>query len=255
MAQKRKHGENVISISSPKLGKREETINKNNDLMMVDSLVNKWTLLCQGAECRIYSGDYFGLPVIRKERFVKTYRIRDLDERLTKERIRAEVRCIMKIKTKCESLGPLLPTILFVTDRDIVMRNLVDSKQLTSFLKSLPQNEDRNWLFEAIAATLANIHKCGIVHGDITTSNLLVDEKRNLIPIDFGLSSFSTKTEDRAVDLYVFERSLQTTTDIDNASFESILNVYATKMDKQGKEILNKLNEVRMRGRKRTMIG
>ena len=63
-----------------------------------------------------------------------------------------------------------------------------------------------------IASTLATLHDGGLVHGDLTTSNMLLrqneDGKRDLVLIDFGLSFNSTLAEDKAVDLYVLERAL-----------------------------------------------
>uniref|UniRef100_A0A915N4X3 non-specific serine/threonine protein kinase n=1 Tax=Meloidogyne javanica TaxID=6303 RepID=A0A915N4X3_MELJA len=56
------------------------------------------------------------------------------------------------------------------------------------------------------------MHSAGLIHGDLTTPNVLVKKKQNdnldLIFIDFGLSKFSQKPEDKAVDLYVLERAL-----------------------------------------------
>ncbi|RWS10090.1 hypothetical protein B4U79_15052 [Dinothrombium tinctorium] len=214
-----------------------------------------WSLRFQGAESRIWFGHFLGMPAVRKERFVKTYRNHVLDERLTKERIRAEVRALVKIKTKCNLLGPLLPTILFVGERDVVIKDLMPVKPLHDYLDSLDANENKMWLLKLIGVVIGKIHDCGVIHGDITTSNLLVDENRNVIPIDFGLSSFSTKSEDRAVDLYVFERSLQTTTVLDSNAFSEILNHYSREMQRQGAEVLKKLEQVRLRGRKRDMVG
>jgi len=57
-----------------------------------------FTLVAQGAEAKLYTGYYDGRPVIVKERFRKDYRHPTLDERLTKERLRAELRGIQRAK-------------------------------------------------------------------------------------------------------------------------------------------------------------
>jgi TP53 regulating kinase-like protein len=55
-------------------------------------------LISQGAEARLYKGIYLGKSTIIKERFEKKYRHADLDLRLTKERIKAEARAIVRAK-------------------------------------------------------------------------------------------------------------------------------------------------------------
>ena len=63
-----------------------------------------------------------------------------------------------------------------------------------------------------IGETIGILHKNDIMHGDLTTSNLLYDDKTNQIyVIDFGLSQKDCKIEDKAVDLYVLERAFTST--------------------------------------------
>ena len=56
-------------------------------------------LIVQGAEARLYKGIYLGRTCMMKERFVKNYRHSELDARLTKDRIRAEARAIIRAKS------------------------------------------------------------------------------------------------------------------------------------------------------------
>lgn len=69
-----------------------------------------------------------------------------------------------------------------------------------------------------IGQAIAKLHKASIIHGDLTTSNLMVRESNlSVVVIDFGLSYNSTLAEDRAVDLYVLERAfLSTHTEMDD---------------------------------------
>jgi TP53 regulating kinase-like protein len=220
---------------------------------------NEWELVFRGAESRVWFGLYNGINVVKKERFVKKYRILDLDLRLTRERIRAEVRAIRKIKDKCPQLGRSLPSILFVDDRNIIMTQIKDSINVCQHLRNNSvqnknnENQIINELLVSLGQIIAQIHSCGVIHGDLTTSNFLINDTKQLVPIDFGLSSFSTSSEDRAVDLYVLERALISTHP--NLNFEILLQSYAKHMDKSGTDILKKLEAVRLRGRKRIMIG
>lgn len=70
------------------------------------------TLFKQGAEGRLYKIDFFGKPAVLKERFRKKYRNEELDVRLTKERIRAEAKSILR----CQNAGNQIYAILLRPD-------------------------------------------------------------------------------------------------------------------------------------------
>lgn len=77
----------------------------------------------------------------------------------------------------------------------------------------LYKNNDNSELAALIGKHLAQLHDLGIIHGDLTTSNLMLREGdiSKLVFIDFGLSFHSKNDEDKAVDLYVLERALIST--------------------------------------------
>jgi TP53 regulating kinase-like protein len=75
-----------------------------------------------------------------------------------------------------------------------------------------------------------------------------------VVLIDFGLASQSSTDEDRAVDLYVLERAFGSTHPRAEPLFDDILDAYRAQF-KQAAVVLRKLDDVRLRGRKRTMIG
>lgn len=102
---------------------------------------------------------------------------------------------------------------------------------------------------------IASVHKSGLIHGDLTATNFMINQDEIIVPIDFGLSSFSTTAEDRAVDLYVMERSLLTTGLESGNVFDIITASYATDMESAGEIVMKKLSEVQARGRKRDMTG
>lgn len=132
-------------------------------------------------------------------------------------------------------------------------------------------------LARGVAELVARLHDGGIVHGDLTTSNVLVEARAGgadavpgaaasaaaatdtaaprLVLIDFGLSSFSTLPEDRAVDLYVLERALSSAHPEAGARlFEAFLEAYRRR-SRNWCSTLKKFADVRMRGRKRSMVG
>ena len=61
----------------------------------------------QGAEARVYVSEFYGRPCIIKERFVKTYRVPELDHKLTQKRI-SQVIFAIKLITCCNSCILLL---------------------------------------------------------------------------------------------------------------------------------------------------
>lgn len=102
---------------------------------------------------------------------------------------------------------------------------------------------------------LAKLHDIDTVHGDLTTSNLLVTPEGDLVMIDFGLSYGSNLIEDKAVDLYVLERAISSTHPVSTPRFfDLVLEAYKSAL-KNPKQVLNKFADVQLRGRKREMIG
>ena len=62
-----------------------------------------------------------------------------------------------------------------------------------------------------IGYLIRRVHEAGVIHGDLTTSNMIINESHFITIIDFGLSYFKESAEDRAVDLYVLERAFKST--------------------------------------------
>lgn len=234
-------------------------------------------LLKQGAEAKLYTCTYLGQPTVIKERFKKNYRHTDLDDAITKERIKNEARAIVR----CKAAYVTTPTLYFVDfeRRRIYMQHFEDSITIKDFILNIitPLEPELNGLnaldlmAKAIGETVRKLHDNNIIHGDLTTSNMLLVEKvksnisdnarwlqsdnLELVMIDFGLSFVDSSTEDKGVDLYVLERALISTHNDYPDLFGKILEAYKKYSKKNVKEILSKFEEVRARGRKRTMVG
>ena len=94
-----------------------------------------FVLLRQGAEARLHIGDFLGQKAIVKERFSKKYRHPQLDKRLTKERLKGEVRSLMR----CKMVGIRTPMIYHV-DMDngiLVMEYLNSAPICRDYIESL----------------------------------------------------------------------------------------------------------------------
>ncbi|PRQ26054.1 uncharacterized protein LOC133738332 [Rosa rugosa] len=223
-----------------------------------DSVDSSLVLVKQGAEARVFESTFVGRRSIVKERFSKKYRHPTLDAKLTLRRLNAEARCM----TKARRLGVHTPVLYAV---DTVLHTLtfeyVEGPSVKDVFLEFGLGGGRvaaermDDIAMQIGQAIGKLHDGGLIHGDLTTSNLLIRAATNqVVVIDFGLSSTSTLPEDKAVDLYVLERALLSMHSSCGNVMDRILAAYR-KSSKQWSSTFNKLAQVRQRGRKRTMIG
>ena len=213
-------------------------------------------LFKQGAEARIYKSSFLNKPCIIKERFTKSYRHPVLDKKLSDRRMVQEARSLVR----CHAIGVRTPCV-YHTDLDThklyleLLPHLLLNDLISSLGPSKPESADIADTLRDVGRQIALMHDHDVIHGDLTTLNILVDVKsRNSYFIDFGLSSVSTLSEDKAVDLYVLERAITSSHPKMSQLFTQILTSYAHHSSKSS-STLSKLKEVRQRGRKRIMIG
>ncbi|KZV25456.1 hypothetical protein F511_17234 [Dorcoceras hygrometricum] len=199
-------------------------------------------LIKQGAEARVFESTFVGRRSIVKERFSKKYRHPSLDSKLTLKRLNAEARCM----TKARKLGVSTPVLYAV---DPILNTLtfefVEGPSVKDILLDFGLQgvvEERlNDIAGQIGDAIGKLHDGGLVHGDLTTSNMLIRNGSNqLVLIDFGLSFTSTLPEDKAVDLYVLERALLSMHSSCGNVMDKILNAYR-KSSKQWSSTFNKL--------------
>ncbi|KAJ7569629.1 hypothetical protein O6H91_01G086700 [Diphasiastrum complanatum] len=212
-------------------------------------------LLKQGAEARVYKSSFMGREAVVKERFAKKYRHASLDSKLTLKRLLGEARSMIKAR----KLGVRTPVVFAVDSlsRTLTFEFVTGSLIKDILLQSGPISE--NTILEDIASqigkAIARLHDGGLIHGDLTTSNMILhSEKQELVMIDFGLSFTSSLPEDKAVDLYVLERALISLHSSNGNVMEQVLASYR-QSSKYWSSTLNKLAQVQMRGRKRVMVG
>jgi Kae1-associated kinase Bud32 len=180
----------------------------------------------RGAEAIVKRAKLLGQEVVIKERVKKAYRIPELDEKLRRERTRAEARLLHKAKV----VGVLCPVVLEVEEFKLTM----------SFIHG-----DRPGMNAAEAreagTNLAALHQADIIHGDFTPANL-IKEDRKLFVIDFGLGFFSSDIEDKAIDVYTMLKALD---ELRGAAF---LEGYKTRNPRH-KTIMKRVEQVKKRVR------
>jgi len=193
------------------------------------------TLIAQGAEAKIYKK---GSKII-KDRIKKNYRLEVIDLRLRKTRTKAEAKLI------CEAnrVGIPVPKVI---DEDLKKTRLVlediNGEKFRDYLEN-EQNKSKvkKWCNIAGEQT-RKLHEAGIVHSDLTTSNMILSDK--LYIIDFGLGQFSNRLEDKAVDIHLFKECLRSKHHkIWRTCWEAFKSGY------KNEDVLKQMRKVEARGR------
>ncbi|KAM4582720.1 EKC/KEOPS complex subunit TP53RK [Fundulus diaphanus] len=230
--------------------------------MAIPQFLSTAELIKQGAEARLYRADFLGKPTIIKERFHKCYRHPELQDKLNYRRTVHEVRSILR----CRRAGISAPVVYFVDYKYhcIFLEEIICSLTLRDHINSIQQcnpcaDQSLYKLAERIGQILAKMHNENVIHGDLTTSNMLLrhrpeDTEPELVLIDFGLSYISALPEDKGVDLFVLEKAFLSTHPNTDMLFKKLLKSY-TATSKMSAAVIKKLDEVRLRGRKRSMMG
>eukprot|EP00877_Chromochloris_zofingiensis_P014462 jgi/Chrzof1/926/Cz01g34020.t1 len=164
-----------------------------------------------------------------------------------------EVRSMVRAR----KMGVLTPVLFFVEQEtsSIYMEKISGQSVKQLLLTGDLDAAGVDAMMAQIGRILAVLHDGGLIHGDLTTSNMLVrDSDGAVVFIDFGLSYNSSIPEDKGVDLYVLERAMTSAHCAIEGLFDKVLASYQ-KHSKQWSATWNRFAEVRARGRKRTMVG
>lgn len=169
-----------------------------------------------------------------KSRKEKKYRHPELDQKIRKERTDTEV----KLMKEAIKYGVNAPRPEKTGESEIEM-DKIDGRPLKEVI------DQRPGLLKDYGENVAKMHSADVVHGDLTTSNALVDE--GLYLIDFGLSFRSDRVEDKAVDIHLLKQVLNSShPGIADEAWEQFLDGY--RPDNR-EEVLEQLEEVEKRGR------
>ncbi|HDM35926.1 MAG TPA: Kae1-associated kinase Bud32 [Candidatus Syntrophoarchaeum butanivorans] len=172
--------------------------------------------------------------LVYKRRIPKDYRIKELDERIRRERTRFEA----KILKEARKLGVPTPIVLDCW-RDTITMEYIEGVQLKDCITEK---------YSEIAGELVGrLHSGGIIHGDLTTSNMIVSHDRIYL-IDFGLSFYDQTVEARGVDLHVFFQTLKSTHEDYERLIEAFKRGYRRQFD-QAEPVLRRVSEIEARGR------
>ena len=204
-------------------------------------------LIKKGAEASLFLEEWHNRKVVMKRRLPKKYRIPELDLMIRSQRTVHEPNIIHKAK----EAGVPTPTILMVdvAEANIVME-FVEGKQVKEVLDSVSSVE-RLRLSRLMGRMIGRLHKHGIIHGDLTTSNMILTPHGKVVFVDFGLSERSVELEPKGVDLHLMKRALHST-HYKHAKqcFKAVMEGYAESVgQEEAKNITAKIREIEKRGR------
>lgn len=152
--------------------------------------------LAQGAEAVITKEK----DAVVKERIAKDYRHPAIDEKLRRQRTRREARILESLA----AAGFPVPRVREIDDLQMrLVMDFLDGRQVKEVL-----HENPRVLAREIGRKVGLLHAKNIIHADLTTSNM-IHHKGEIHFIDFGLSFVSQKVEDKAVDLHLLDRALE----------------------------------------------
>lgn len=199
-------------------------------------------LIQEGAEAKIFL-DKKNNQII-KDRISKSYRISELDKKIIKQRTKAETKLLEKASKIINAPNPLP-----LKEINKIIMPFIDGQKLSEHLNILSL-EEQILIIKKIGESVAKIHKSDIIHGDLTTSNMiLVSDK--IFFIDFGLGYISKKIEDKAVDIHLLKQALEAKHFVHwKELFEEFKKSYS-KGYTESKQIFERMAAVEKRGRYR----
>ncbi|MEM2947303.1 MAG: KEOPS complex kinase/ATPase Bud32 [Candidatus Bathyarchaeia archaeon] len=204
-------------------------------------------LIKKGAEACLYLADWHGRKVIMKRRLPKKYRVSALDEQIRAYRTIHEPQLMHEAK----KAGVPTPTIYLVDAKNAtIIMEFIEGEQVKQLLAKVSESQ-RLVLSCKIGELIGKLHKEGIIHGDLTTSNMIKTPEGKIFFVDFGLGEKTRELEARGVDLHLMKRALQSTHfKFAEKCFDAIIEGYANVLEKREvKNVLDKIREIERRGR------
>ena len=200
-------------------------------------------LVKQGAEAELRTTEFLGRPAIEKYRRAKAYRLEVLDDGLRRSRIRHETR----LMAEARAAGVAVPILYDI--------NLVENKIIMEFVDGptakevLDQGGPRAMkVAGGIGEIVGRLHRAGIIHGDLTTSNMIVRDSR-IVMIDFSLGGKEDTVEARGVDLHLLKEALGSAHARAASYYRAALTGYRRTMGKAADDVVAKVKEIESRGR------
>jgi len=203
--------------------------------------------LHRGAEADLFLSELAPWRAVVKRRVRKAYRHEELDGKIRKERTVRESSAIHDAKIA----GARTPSILGLDlERYSIIMTFVDGIVARDAIDTMSHSRRRP-LLEELGRQVGFLHSAGIVHGDLTTSNIILPDNGKPFIVDFGMATKSSEPEDRGTDLHLLQRSLIATHALDpTSSFKWVAKGYREASGEETmRSSLRKAAEIARRGR------
>ncbi|MCD6108270.1 MAG: Kae1-associated serine/threonine protein kinase [Thermoplasmata archaeon] len=206
----------------------------------------KKKIIYRGAEAEILLSKYLNYRAIEKRRIEKKYRIKELDHKLRAIRTKEEAKLMIEARKN----GVPVPIIYDVDLKNCtITMEYLQGKKLKDILNNVSEKE-RKKLCKMIGENIAKLHNNNIIHGDITTSNMILFSGK-IHFIDFGLGELNSEIEAKGTDLHVLMEAFEATHFKHPKCFQYVLQGYQSKLKDDAKQVIKKIEEIVKRGRYR----
>lgn len=203
-------------------------------------------ILYRGAEAEIHLSKYMGRTVVQKQRVKKAYRIKQIDEVLIASRTREEAKLMIEARSYGVSVPLIYDVDLF---KGIITMEYVAGNRVKDILNTLAETE-RTRICHKIGESIARLHNHDIIHGDITTSNMILFQDR-IYFIDFGLGCKNIELEVKGVDLHVLMEAFESTHSRYSHCFHDVFEGYEKQFHGDASDVMEKIQDIVQRGRYR----
>ena len=177
-------------------------------------------VLHEGAEATVTAGSWLGKPAVLKTRRARGYRHPDLDRRLTRQRLTAEVRILGRL----QGLGFPAPSLMDVDQEAAwILMSRIEGRPLYDSLKDGTSDVES---LERLGSIIRSLHEAGVSHGDLTTHNVMVSEDGQLHLIDFGLARQSPELEHLGLDIQVLNECLTASHSVVGGAVDAVVRGY-----------------------------
>ncbi len=203
-------------------------------------------VLFLGAESTIFQIEQWGRDFVVKWRQPKPYLLGEIDRLLRITRTSKECKMLNFVRIA----GVPTPSVYSVDlSRHTIMMDFIPGKQLKQLVTEVSREELQR-LSKSFGRLIALLHNKNVVHGDPTTSNVIVDPTSKLWMVDFGLAEWNATEEMKGVDLHLIRRAFETTHwDIQDIMLESTIEGYTNSLVESADRIIARMEEIRERGR------
>jgi len=167
--------------------------------------------------------------------------VKELDSKLRWARTKVEASLIAQARTS----GVRTPLIYDI--------DLVNCRMVMEFIDGpiaktvLQESESRMAVAAQIGTSVAKLHRSGIIHGDLTTSNIIITDKGPVF-IDFGLGEKNQELEKKGVDLHLLKEALESAHSERLGLYDEVAAAYVREYP-EGKAVVKLVKEIEKRGR------